>query len=174
MSEEVTNEVRARYGRTLLEQYDRARATLGHEPSPSEDIGLVWAACAAGGSQDRWDPVRAEDLATDADWACEVLGDLVSNLFHTVDGAVIPRLLLDAVAASECRGEAAWDEEARTEAWRLVGERGGRIARLLIAMRRALLTVHDVDADGLFDGARDVFEDEVEEERYNAVGTRRA
>ncbi|MCF1597716.1 hypothetical protein [Streptomyces muensis] len=171
---QVTNEVRARYGRALLAYYDDARAALGHEPSAREDVGLVWAACARGGSQDRWDAVRAEDLATEADWACEVLGDLVSNLFHAADGIVIPRLLLDAVAASESRGEAAWDEAARTEAWRLLGERGPRFARLLIAMRRALLTVHDVDADGLFEGARSAFEDEVEEERYDAVAARRA
>ncbi|MDX3165853.1 hypothetical protein PV516_18885 [Streptomyces scabiei] len=174
MSIEVTNEVRARYGRALLAYYDRARAALGHDPDLREDVGLVWTACALGGSQDRWDPVHAEDLARDADWACEVLGDLVSNLFHAADGVVIPRLLLDAVAASESRGQAAWDEAARAEAWRLLGERGPRFARLLISMRRALLTVHGVDADGLFDGARNAFEDEVEEERYDAVAARRA
>ncbi|WP_416979272.1 hypothetical protein [Streptomyces sp. T028] len=33
-------------------------------------------------------------------------------------------------------------------------------------MRRALPTVHDADADGLFEASRDVFESEVLEERY--------
>ncbi|MFC8570682.1 hypothetical protein ACFUIW_33495 [Streptomyces sp. NPDC057245] len=166
---DVTNDTRADYGWTALEFYSEARTALGHEPDPAEDVELALAACAHGGSLDRLEPVLAEDLRKEDDWATEVCSDLVSHLFHAADGAVVPRLLLDAVTDPETRSEA-----AIAEAWRVLGERGAEFARFLAAVRRLLVTVHDIDADDLFEDARRVFEDEVEEERYAAAAERRA
>ncbi|MER5302287.1 hypothetical protein ABT039_22895 [Streptomyces lasiicapitis] len=167
--DEVTNEDRAEYGRAALEHYEEARAALGREPAEHEDIELALAACAYGGSLDRTERVEAKDLREETEWAVEVLGDLVSNLFHAADGMVIPRLLLDAVADPEGREEA-----DRSEAWQRLGERGPRFARFLAAVRRTLVTLHDADADGLFEGSRSAFEEEAEEERYAARAAQRA
>lgn len=166
---DVTNDTRADYGRAALEFYWEARAALGHEPDATEEVELALAACAHGGSLDRFEPVLVEDLRSEKDWATEVCSDLVSNLFHAADGAVVPRLLLDAVTDPETRLEA-----AIAKAWAVLGERGEQFARFLAAVRRFLVTVHDIDANDLFEDARSIFEDEVEEERYAAVAERRA
>lgn len=165
---EITNEERAAYGQAALEHYEQARAALGHEPDEREETELVLAACAHGGSLDRTEPVAVDDLREDGEWAAEVFGDLAAHLFHTADGVVTPQLLLDAVTAPESR-----DKAAQAEAWRRLGERGPRFAAFLAAIRRTLVTVHDLDADGLFEDSRAVFEDEAEEERYRALAARR-
>ncbi|MEU3399533.1 hypothetical protein [Streptomyces filamentosus] len=164
---EVTNVDRAGYGRETLEHYEQGRAALGREPDEREEARLVMAACAYGGSLDRWDPVKAMDLQEDTEWALEVIGDLVCDLFHTADGTVTPQLLLDAVPAPGCVGETALVESRKR-----LGERGVRFADFLAAVRRALVTVHDLDADELFERAKGNFEEEVEEERYNAAAAR--
>ncbi|MFD5451217.1 hypothetical protein [Streptomyces sp. NPDC127100] len=165
---EVTNDTRADYGRIALEFYSEARAALGHEPDTAEDVELALAACAHGGGLDRCEPVLAEDLRSEGDWATEVCSDLVAHLFHAADGAVVPRLLLNAVSGPETRSEA-----AVAEAWAVLGKHGPEFARFLAAVRRFLVTVHDIDADELFEDARSIFEDEVEEERYAAAAARR-
>lgn len=165
---EVTNADRAEYGRATLEHYERARAALGREPDGREEASMVMAACAYGGSLDRWDPVEAKDLHDDAEWAREVIGDLVCDLLHTADGVIAPRLLLDAAADPERVGET-----TLREARQLLGGRGVRFADFLASVRRALTTVHGLDVDDLFESAKCGFEEEVEEERFDTVGALR-
>ncbi|MDJ0465017.1 hypothetical protein [Streptomyces sp. H27-C3] len=106
---------------------------------------------------------RCGVLSMDREIAEEVIRDLLTNVFHAADGAVAPELLLGAVTSPEQRTEA-----ARAEAWRRLG-RGRPFGEFLAAVCQALVTVHDLDADGMLESAAEMFRLEAEEERFGQV-----
>ncbi|WP_435058487.1 hypothetical protein [Streptomyces sp. bgisy060] len=166
---ETSNRERAVWGESALGFYSRSRAALGREPTAVEDIALALAACEVGGRfDDSLLDGRCGVLGEDREVAEEVIGDLLTNVFHAADGAVVPELLLNAVTGPEHRSES-----ARAEAWRRLG-RARPFGEFLAAVRQALVTVHDLDADGMLESAAESFRLEAEEERFALVADRRA
>jgi hypothetical protein len=165
---ETSNRERAVWGEAALGYYSRSRAALGKEPTAVEDIAMALGACEVGG---RFDDSQLDGrcgvLAEDREIAEEVIGDLLTNVFHAADGAVAPELLLNAVTGPEHR-----KESARTEAWRRLGP-ARPFGEFLAAVRQALVTVHDLDADGMLESAAEMFREEAEEERFALVAERR-
>ncbi|MFH8294998.1 hypothetical protein [Streptomyces sp. NPDC018059] len=167
---ETSNRERAVWGEAALGYYGRSRAALGKEPTAVEDIMLALGACEVGGRFDDCHLAsgRCGVLAEDREIAEEVIGDLLANVFHAADGVVTPELLLEAVTGPEYR-----EEPVRAEAWRRLGP-GRPFGEFLAALRSALVTVHDLDADGMLESAAETFRQEAEEERFALASQRRA
>ncbi|MEV7681561.1 hypothetical protein AB0O64_23850 [Streptomyces sp. NPDC088341] len=165
---ETSNRERAVWGEAALGYYSRSRAALGKEPTAVEDIAMALGACEMGGRfDDSMLDGRCGVLGEDREIAEEVIGDLLTNVFHAADGAVVPELLLNAVTGAEHR-----EESARAEAWRRLGP-ARPIGEFLAAVRQALVTVHDLDADGMLESAAQMFREEAEEERFALAAERR-
>ncbi|WP_282795748.1 hypothetical protein [Streptomyces sp. CC224B] len=165
---ETSNRERAVWGEAALGYYSRNRAALGKEPTALEDIAMALSACEVGGRFDDSHLVSGccGVLAEDREIAEEVIGDLLANVFHAADGVVTPELLLDAVTGPEHR-----EESTRAEAWRRLGP-GRPFGEFLTALRQALVTVHDLDADGMLESAAEMFRQEAEEERFALAAQR--
>ncbi|MFB7545053.1 MULTISPECIES: hypothetical protein [Streptomyces] len=165
---ESSNRERAVWGEAAVGYYSRSREALGKEPTAIEDIAMALGACEMGGRfDDSMLDGRCGVLGEDREIAEEVIGDLLTNVFHAADGAVTPELLLNAVTGAEYREEA-----ARAEAWRRLG-RARPFGEFLAAVRQALVTVHDLDADGMLESAARMFHEEAEEERFALAAERR-
>ncbi|MFJ2278868.1 hypothetical protein ACIOEZ_32490 [Streptomyces sp. NPDC087866] len=165
---ESSNRERAVWGEAAVGYYNRSREALGKEPTALEDIAMALGACEMGGRfDDSMLDGRCGVLGEDREIAEEVIGDLLTNVFHAADGAITPELLLNAVTGAEYREEA-----ARAEAWRRLGQ-ARPFGEFLAAVRQALVTVHDFDADGMLESAARMFHEEAEEERFALAAERR-
>ncbi|TQE33037.1 hypothetical protein [Streptomyces ipomoeae] len=165
---EGSNLERAGWGQAAVDDYARRRAALGREPTGEEEVQMALAACAAGARFYPEERDRAHLLGEDRELAEGVVLDLLANVLHAADGLVVPQLLVTAVAAVE-----QFDEQARTEDWRRLGP-GRGFGEFLVAVRHALVTVHDLDFDGMLESAVQTFHEEAEEERFHRVAAERA
>ncbi|MFJ2752668.1 hypothetical protein [Streptomyces sp. NPDC087297] len=165
----TTNDERAREGQAALEYYERGRAALNRTPDKQDETELALTAAAHFGDQQRDIPITVEVLRADREEAVTVFLDLISDLFHAADGAVPPRLLIDAVLAEETMTPA-----DVTYTWSRLTPEARRYAAFLAAVGRAAAACHDVYVQDLLEEGRAVFEDEAEEERYKRLNSRRA
>lgn len=164
----TANENLAREGRIALEHYETARAALGRTPDHQEDADRALATAAHFGDRQQTFPVTTEVLRADRDLALSVFHDLISDLFHTADGIVPPRMLIDTVLAEETMTPA-----DVADAWDRLTPEARRYAALLAAVGNTATACHDAYVQDLLEEARAVFEEEAEEERYGQLNLRR-
>ncbi|PZT71532.1 hypothetical protein [Streptomyces sp. AC1-42T] len=163
-----SNRERAVWGEAAVGHYSRSRAALGKEPTAAEDMAMALTACESGGRfVNSLLDGRCGVLSEDREIAEEVIEDVLTNVFHAADGTVTPELLLRAVAGGEDRAAS-----VRAEAWQRLGS-AQDVGWFLVAVRRALVTVHDLDADGMLESAVRRFRAEAEDERFALVAERR-